>query len=93
MTPEKEIALGYRAEEILENPAYIAAFASMKQEIEDQWKNSPARDVEGRERLWLMQSLLGKLQITLAAVMQGGNVAKMNLKHEQSLLERVGLGR
>ena len=89
MTPEHEVSLGQRAAEVLENEAYIAAFESIRTEILDQWKNAPARDTEGREQLWLMQSMLNKVQATLESTMQGGKMAMMNLMHESKTSERA----
>lgn len=83
MTPEQELYLANRAKEVLENEAYTKAFDDITAEIMDQWKNSPARDVEGREKLWLMLSLLEKVQLSLKATMDGGTVAKDALRHQQ----------
>ena len=89
MTPEQEALHGQRAAEVLSNEAYQAAFTQINDEIYEQWKNAPARDTDGRERLWLMQSLLAKLQGTLEAAVQGGHKAKLDLQHKQTLLERM----
>lgn len=89
MTPEREIYLSNRAKEVLENDAYTAAFESIRQEILNQWNTSPARDVDGRESLWLMNSLLTKLQLTLESTMQGGKVAAADLRHKQTLIQRA----
>jgi hypothetical protein len=83
MTPEQELYLANRAKEVLENEAYTKAFADISTEIIEQWKNSPARDVDGREKLWLMLSLLEKIQLSLKATMDGGTVAKDALKYQQ----------
>ena len=89
MTPEQELYRADRAKEVIENEVFIDAFERIKQEIFDQWASAPARDTEGRERLWLMQSLLGKLQITLQSTMEGGKVAKAELLHKQSVVEKL----
>lgn len=89
MKPEQEIFLANRAKEVLENEAYLHAFESIHLEIFEQWKSSPARDQDGRESLWLMQSLLSKLQLTLQSTMQGGNLASADLRHKQTLLQRA----
>lgn len=89
MTPEQELYRAGRAKEVLENEVYLDAFEQIKQEIEQQWKSSPARDVEGRERLWLMQALLSKLQNCLQATMDGGKVAVAELRHKQTLIDQA----
>jgi hypothetical protein len=89
MTPEQAIYQANRAKEVLDNEAYQLAFDQIKAEIDAQWKSSPARDVDGRERLWLMQSLLTKLQTTLQQTMDSGKLAAADLRHKQTLRERA----
>lgn len=80
---------GDRAREVLENESYIAAFEAIETEILTQWKQSPARDLEGREKLWQLLSLLQKLQATLQSTLETGKLAKLELEHKRSLAERL----
>ncbi len=64
-TIEQRIYDGNRAREVLENEAFTAAFADIRQEIDTQWQNSPARDHEGREHLYQLRRLADKLEATL----------------------------
>ena len=89
MTPERTIYLANRSKEVLENEAYLDAFELIKTEIDNQWRTSPARDTDGRERLWLMQSLLSKLQATLETTMQSGKLAAADIHHKQTMLQRA----
>lgn len=89
MTLDKRIYNGDRAREVLENEAFQQVFADVKQEITEQWTKSPARDQEGREKLWLMLSLLNKLEVTLQATLDSGKLAKLDLEHEQTLMQRA----
>lgn len=89
MTPEQEIYRANRAKEVLENESYLDAYAQIKTEIENQWRTSPARDTDGRERLWLMQSLLSKLQATLETTMASGRLKAADLQHQKTMLERA----
>lgn len=86
MELEQRIYDGDQARLVLENPAFAKAFADLKQEINDKWANSPIRDVEGRERLFLMLQLTNKLQLTLEATLNDGKLAKLHLDHEQKML-------
>ena len=88
-TIEERLYLGDRAKEALENEAYIQAFDLIKSEVLQQWADSPARDTEGREKLWLMQSLLNKLQQTLKTTMETGKLASLELEHKRTLSQRV----
>lgn len=89
MTLEQRIYKADRAREVLENEAFQQVFADYKQEITDQWTKSPARDLEGREKLWLMLSLLNKLEAMLQSSLDSGKMARLDLEHEKSLLERA----
>ena len=89
MTPEQAIYRANRAKEVLENETYIEAFALIEQELTEQWKSSPARDQDGREKLWLMQWSLAKLKVTLESTMDSGKLAVAELTHKQTLIERA----
>ena len=89
MEIEQRIYQGDRAREVLENEAFQAAFTDIENEVMQQWRNSPARDQEAREKLWLMMSLLGKLKVTLQTTMETGKLAKLDLEHKRSLLARA----
>lgn len=82
---ERDIFRGERAQRLLEDEILQEAFATIEQEYTQQWLNSPARDQDGRERLFLMVKTLHRLRTELEAVLQTGQVAKHNL----SLLEKA----
>ncbi len=89
MTLEERIYNADRAREVLENEAYLAAFADTKQELMTAWENSPARDLEGREKLWLMLSLLKKLEKHLSTSLDTGKLARLDLEHKRTLAEHA----
>lgn len=89
MTLEQRIYHADRAREVLENEAYQQVFADAKQEITEQWTKSPARDQEGREKLWLMLSLLNKVETMLQASLDSGKLARAELQHQKTLAERA----
>lgn len=94
MTLEQRGYDGDQARLVLENEAFIRAFANIEQEHIEAWKNSPARDVEGRESLWKTVKLLHKLRLTLEAVMTDGKMARIELERQEELLaqdRRAGL--
>jgi hypothetical protein len=89
MTPEQRAYNGDRAREILENEVYQQVFADLKTEITEQWTNSPARDEEGREKLWLMLSLANKLQAMLQTTLDTGKLARLDLEHQRTLAQKA----
>lgn len=80
---------GDQARLVLENEAFTAALADIRQEITDQWKNSPARDHEGREKLWQLLKLADKLESNLRTMLETGKLAALELKEQQSWADRA----
>lgn len=89
MTPAPRIYAGDRAREVLENEVFQQVFTDYRTEITDQWTKSPARDLEGREKLWLMLSLLNKLEAMLQSTLDTGKLAKLDLEYKRTLAERA----
>jgi hypothetical protein len=79
MTPEEELQRGETARRILDDPLFIEAVESIRAEITQQWNQSPARDTEGRERLYLSRKMLDKIELNLASVMDSGKLAQHTL--------------
>lgn len=61
----------------------------MRDRISRQWAESPARDTEGREKLWLMGKLLENVDQHLKELMQTGQLARLKLEQEQTLKEKA----
>lgn len=89
MTLEERLHAGSRAKEVLENEAFIGAFAAIETEILEQWTNSPARDEVGREKLWNYLHLLRKVRTHLTTTLDTGKLAQIELQHKQTLADRA----
>ncbi len=76
---EYEIARGERAQQLLNDPLLVEAFETIEKELHDQWQNSPARDAEGREKLFLTLKCLHKMHGHLVNVLESGKMAKATL--------------
>lgn len=87
-TIEQRIYDANRAKEVLENEAFQAAFADIENQITQQWIESPARDTEGREKLWTSLKLLQKLKASLEGNLETGKLAELELTHKRNLVER-----
>lgn len=70
---------GVNARLLLETPLLVEAFETTKDEYVKAWRDAPARDTEGRERLWMMVKLLDKVKAHLETVMSGGQLAEREL--------------
>lgn len=88
-TLEERIYEGSRAKECLENEAFIWAFEGIEQELTEAWRTSPARDAEGREKLFLMLQMLTKLKATITQSLETGKLADLELQHKKSLADRA----
>ena len=75
METEKEIQRGQQAKRILEDPIYIEALQKVSQELDQEWINSPIRDTEGREKIYMMRKMLGVLHVQIQSVMETGKLA------------------
>lgn len=89
MTLDERLYLGDRARELIENEAFIAAFEATEKEVIEQWKNSPARDEAGREKLWQYLSMLRKVKANLQTTLETGKLAKLELQHHRTMAERA----
>lgn len=88
MEISERIARAGLAKDILDNVIYQESYQIIRQEILDQWQNSPARDVEGREKLWIMLTMMDKIQATMQRVMETGKLAQLELGYQRSQQEK-----
>lgn len=76
---ETEILRGERARQLLEDPLMSEAFALIELEYMKAWQDSPARDAQARELLYLSIKNLQKVKGHLLQVMDSGSLAKATL--------------
>ena len=89
MEIEQRIYNGDRAREVLENEAFQWAFDELKTELTKSWETSPARDQEGREKLYQLLKLADKLKANLTTSLETGRLARLDLDHKESLLSKA----
>ncbi len=83
---EDEINRGQKAAQILAEPLVKEAFDVLKQECYDQWAKSPARDAEGREKLWLMLKSAERVEAHLRSLLETGKLAEATLRQKAARL-------
>lgn len=90
---EDEAARGEHAARLLSDPLLVEAFETIAERYEEAWKTSPARDVEGRERLWVMLKCLEQVKGHITSVVERGQMASVELQERglPGLLSRIGL--
>ena len=76
MTPEQEQKRSELAKNILDNPVFQDAIKQIKQELYGEFLNSPARDSEGREKIYLMGKMFDVLLVNIKSVMETGKLNK-----------------
>lgn len=70
---------GARAQALLDNDLFKDAVASIEHRLIDEWRKSPLRDTDGREKLHMMQHLLDKLVCHIRDHIQTGQLASHSL--------------
>lgn len=84
---------GERAQAILEDALFVEAHAAIRDRLIAEWEAAPARDAEGRERLWMMVKLLERVRGHMQEVMTTGKLAAKSLAdlEKRGLRERIGI--
>lgn len=88
MTLESRIYSGDQARQVLENEAFAAAFAAIESEIIEQWTNPKGNEAD-RERLHRNLTMLRRVRDQLASMMEDGNLAKLELRHRQTAMDKL----
>jgi hypothetical protein len=76
---ELEIQRGERAALLMQDELLVEALETIKREFTEQWKNSPVRDVEGREKLYQLVKTAERFEMELETVLNTGKLAKATL--------------
>ena len=79
MDKEKEQQRGHRAKAILEDEIFAEAVKKVSSELDLEWINSPVRDTEGREKIYMMKKMLNVLLVQLQSVMETGKLASKQI--------------
>ena len=89
MAEGERIYAGNRAKEVLENEVFIQVWADVEQELTRAWQDSPARDTEGREKIFLTLQMLRKLKGAIQSTLETGKLAEAELRHQKTLADRA----
>lgn len=89
MEINERIYEGDQARLVLENEVFQKALDDIRTELIEQWKQSPARDQEGREKLYQLLRLAEKLEANLRTRLETGRLARIELEHNLTLMDRA----
>ena len=67
------------AQDLLDNPLLQEALETIRASVDKEWLDAPARDTEGRERLWMMRKLTDKFEAHLTSIVNDGKIASKKL--------------
>tara|TARA_R110002012_G_scaffold5576_3_gene25211 strand:+ start:990 stop:1235 length:246 start_codon:yes stop_codon:yes gene_type:complete len=79
MSLEKEQQRGQQAKRILEDEIFVEAIQKVSAELDQEWINSPIRDTEGREKIYMMKKMLNVLLVQIQSVMETGKLASKQI--------------
>ena len=87
------IALGNYAQQIIDDPFFQRLFQKLEQKQLDAWRLSPARDIEGREKIWqyLKTLELIKSELSDMASIARNQQALLTQENEKRKLERQAI--
>lgn len=84
-----------RAANLLENELLTEAFAKLETAYIEAWRSSPAKDTDGREKLFLAINVVGKVRDHLTAIVTNGKLAQAELNalaaNEERRKKRFGI--
>tara|TARA_R100000963_G_C4609103_1_gene80122 strand:- start:338 stop:574 length:237 start_codon:yes stop_codon:yes gene_type:complete len=76
MLPEEEIKRSNDAKAIIENPLYQEAYTELRTGLINELLETPLRDTEAREKLYLMIKMLDSVQARIKSIMETGTILK-----------------
>jgi hypothetical protein len=78
-----------KAERILTDPEFVAAFANTRQAIFDQMERTPLRDDEGLKYLRICLKLLSDVKANLTAVLNDGKLEEFRIEQAKKDVPRL----
>jgi hypothetical protein len=78
----KQISRGQKAKELLEEPLLQDSLKAIRNKLDTEWKNSPLRDVEGREKIFFLVKAIDELEAMLISELETGKLASEQLNQQ-----------
>lgn len=76
---EGERKRGHDAQSLLDHPLWAEARALIRKRLMDEWKASPVRDSEARERIWMMCRIADLYEDHIKSFAETGRMASKQL--------------
>lgn len=87
----QDLSRAAQARELLEHPLLVEALEAFEKEVIAEWKKSPARDQEGREKLFLMLKAQEKFKQCLTSMVTTGKLLSLQPTPTERLKQAAGL--
>jgi hypothetical protein len=84
-----EMARADLARAVLDNALFKESFEAIEQELITRWKTDASLNPDGRERVFLMVTLLNQVRQVLTQHLQTGEMARMQLQAEKTRREKL----
>lgn len=85
MDIEQQKLRALRARQLMEEPLIVEVFETIETQILEQWKSAPARDSEGREKLWMMMKLTDRLKLHFVSILESGQLADAQMLEQEKI--------
>ena len=82
MKPDDEIHRANRAEQILNDPLVKEALEAIHDRIIEEWRGCPVKDVEMREKLWMMFNMHHRFISAMKEHIDTGKLARATITEE-----------
>jgi hypothetical protein len=83
MTEQEEMWRGERARQLMNEPLIKEALEEIERAIIQNWEQCPAKDIELREKLWMMYGVSKKFRSYLQSTMESGELASLQLAEKK----------
>jgi hypothetical protein len=80
-----------RAQSLMDDDLLREAFATLEADYIAAWKLTPARDGDGRERLWQAVQIVARVKDHLGCVIENGKLANAELRELAERPKRFGI--
>jgi hypothetical protein len=82
VTLDEERRIGERAEGLLHDEVLSLVFGDIERDCISQWRNSPARDGEAREKIWQYLKMTDAIKLELRKRSDAGKMAAAKIEAE-----------
>lgn len=88
MDKQKEIQDAHEAQRILESQAFKKAFTDYKNQLIQNWENTPAKDLETRENIFRAIKILPEIERHLRIAVEKGKMSSKDIMSLDGVLNK-----